>query len=222
MRILVVDDDTRGAALIVEILRRAGYTVEFAGSGGAALAAVSSHPPDLMILDYELPDFDAPELFDQLRAGRSGLPFPVIVLSGARPAPSDQVLTLDRGAVDYLVKGVDRQVMLAKVRVALRERRPSVVVGRGKLRVERDEGRAWLAGRELYMGRKPVEVLFQLALREGTAVSRQELLHEVWRTDFRGFDHSVDQAVYAIRKALGDPRWVETVRGHGYRLVARG
>src|SRR5207248_2649088 len=89
---------------------RAGYAVEVAASGTEALERIRAASPDLMLLDYDMPDMEAPEVLDTLRSGGARIPFPVIILTGARHSPGDQVLGLERGATDYIVKGTDRQV----------------------------------------------------------------------------------------------------------------
>jgi DNA-binding response OmpR family regulator len=217
-----VDDEPRAAEVTAELLRRAGYLVEVATSGVEALASVSQGAPDAMLLDFDMPDMDAPEVLEQLRAGRDRLPFPVLILTGARPASGDQVLGLERGATDYLLKGVDRQVLLARVRSALRDwrGRPGLLV-RGGLRIDPGGRLATLDGRPLDLQPKPFWVLYELASREGAAVSREELLRLVWGTDYRGFEHSVSQAVYSLRRALGEPAWIEAVQGFGYRFRTR-
>src|SRR5260221_6690252 len=91
-RLLVVDDEPRTAELTAELLRRAGYAVEIAISGTEALARVRASSPDLMLLDYEMPDMEAPEVLDLLRAGTDRIDFPVIILTGARNSPADQVI----------------------------------------------------------------------------------------------------------------------------------
>ena len=111
-KLLVVDDEPRTAELTAELLRRAGYTVEIAGSGTEALQSVRSSSPDLMLLDYEMPDMEAPEVLDSLRSGADRIAFPVIILTGARHAAGDQVLGIEHGATDYILKGTDRQVLL--------------------------------------------------------------------------------------------------------------
>jgi DNA-binding response OmpR family regulator len=220
--VLVVDDEPRAARVTAELLLRAGFDVEVATSGVEALARASDRPPDAMLLDFDMPDMDAPEILDQLRRGGGRLPFPVLILTGARPASGDQVLGLERGATDYLLKGVDRQVLLARLKSALRDwQHDSGPIVRGRLRIDPSARRASLEGRELGLQPKPFMVLYQLALREGSAVSREELLHAVWGTSFRGFEHTVSQAVYAIRKALGEGGWIESVPGHGYRFQTR-
>jgi two-component system, OmpR family, response regulator RegX3 len=219
-KLLVVDDEPRAAELTAELLRRAGYVVEVAVSGGEALERVRTSLPDLMLLDYEMPDMQAPEVLDQLRSGADRVAFPVIILTGARFAAGDQVVGIERGATDYIVKGTDRQVLLARVKGALREHaaRDRVVV-RGRLRVDVARGQAWIGERALKLERRPLVMLQLLAGRPGEVVTRAELLERVWGSSYKGFEHSVEQAVHEIRRAVKEPGWIETVRGIGYRFV---
>ena len=219
-KLLVVDDEPRAAELTAELLRRAGYVVEVAVSGGEALEIVRRSAPDLMLLDYEMPDMQAPEVLDQLRSGGDRIEFPVIILTGARLAAGDQVVGIDRGATDYIVKGTDRQVLLARVKGALREHAVGDrVVVRGRLRVDVAKGQAWLGERALKLERRPLMMLPLLAGRSGEVVTRAELLERVWGSSYKGFEHSVEQAVHEIRRAVKEPGWIETVRGIGYRFV---
>ena len=221
-KLLVVDDEPRTAELTAELLRRAGYLVDVAVSGTQALERVRASSPDLMLLDYEMPDMEAPEVLDQLRSGGEGIDFPVIILTGARHAAADQVIGLDRGATDYIVKGTDRQVLLARVRGALRTRETtSRSVVRGRLRIDASRGEASLSGRALKLERRPLLMLQVLASRAGQVVTRSELLERVWGSSYAGFEHSVEQAVHEVRRALQEPGWIETVRGIGYRFVAQ-
>lgn len=221
-RLLVVDDEPRTAELTAEILRRAGYLVDVAGSGTEALERVRAGSPDLMLLDYEMPDMEAPEVLDSLRSGSERIPFPVIILTGARHSPADQVVGIERGATDYIVKGTDRQVMLARVRGVLRERSASLgALTRGRLRVDAARGEAALGGRPLKLERRPLLMLNLLASRSPDVVLRAELLERVWGTKYMGFEHSVEQAVHQIRRELREPGWIETVRGIGYRLIVQ-
>ena len=221
-KLLVVDDEPRTAELTAEILRRAGYSVDVAGSGGEALERVRAGSPDLMLLDYEMPDMEAPEVLDSLRSGGDRIPFPVIILTGARHSPADQVVSIERGATDYIVKGTDRQVMLARVRGVLRERAAhfgSVV--RGRLSIDAARGLARLGDRSLKLERRPLLMLQVLAARSPDVVLRGELLDRVWGSTYTGFEHSLEQAVHQIRRELHEPGWIETVRGIGYRLVVQ-
>jgi DNA-binding response OmpR family regulator len=219
-KLLVVDDEPRAAELTAELLRRAGYAVEVAVSGTEALERVRRSSPDLMLLDYEMPDMQAPEVLDQLRSGGDRVAFPVIILTGARFAAGDQVVGIERGATDYIVKGTDRQVLLARVKGALREHAAGDrVVVRGRLRVDVAKGQASLGERALKLERRPLMMLQLLAGRSGEVVTRAELLERVWGSSYKGFEHSVEQAVHEIRRAVKEPGWIETVRGIGYRFV---
>jgi two-component system, OmpR family, response regulator RegX3 len=219
-KLLVVDDEPRTAELTAEVLRRAGYDVEVAVSGTEALARVRLSSPDLMLLDYEMPDMEAPEVLDQLRSGSDRIDFPVIILTGARHATGDQVVGIERGATDYIAKGTDRQVLLARIRGALRDRGTADrVVVRGRLRVDAARGQAWLGERALKLERRPLMMLQLLAGRTGEVVTRAELLERIWGSSYAGFEHSVEQAVHEVRRALQEPGWIETVRGIGYRFV---
>jgi DNA-binding response OmpR family regulator len=222
-KLLVVDDEPRTAELTAELLRRAGYVVEVAVSGAEALARVRASSPDLMLLDYEMPDMEAPEVLDQLRSGGDRIGFPVIILTGARHAPGDQVLGIEHGATDYILKGADRQVLLARIRGALRDKGSADrVVVRGRLRIDVAHGQAWLGDRVLKLERRPLSMLELLAGRTGEVVTRAEILEHVWGTRYAGFEHSIEQAAHEIRSAMQEPGWIETVRGIGYRFVTKG
>ncbi|OLC67482.1 MAG: hypothetical protein AUH69_03905 [Actinobacteria bacterium 13_1_40CM_4_65_12] len=219
-KLLVVDDEPRTAELTAATLRRAGYVVEVAGSGIEAVARARSSAPDLMLLDFEMPDMHAPEVLDELRSGADRVAFPVIIFTGARSSPADQVVGIERGATDYIVKGTDREVLLARVRSALRERatRDRVVV-RGRLKIDAAKAQAFLGSKPIKLERRPLLMLELLAAREGEVVTRAELLEHGWGSSFKGFEHSLEQAAYELRRSLKEPGWIETVRGIGYRLV---
>jgi two-component system response regulator MprA len=208
--------------LTAELLRRAGYTVEVAVSGIEALQRVRANSPDLMLLDYEMPDMEAPEVLDSLRSGADRIAFPVIILTGARHAPGDQVVGIEHGATDYIAKGTDRQVLLARVRGALREHASEGrVLVKGRLQVDLVHGQASLGGRALKLERRPLHMLHLLASRPGVVVTRAELLERIWGTRYEGFEHSIEQAVHQIRRALKEAGWIETVRGIGYKFAAK-
>jgi len=165
---------------------------------------------------------EAPEVLDSLRSGGDRIPFPVIILTGARHSPGDQVVGIERGATDYIVKGTDRQVVLARVRGALRERASAPgAISRGRLHLDAARGEARLGDRVLKLERRPLLMLQLLANRSGEVVTRAELLDQVWGTSYRGFEHSLEQAVHQVRREVREPDWIETVRGIGYRLVVQ-
>jgi two-component system, OmpR family, KDP operon response regulator KdpE len=218
-RLLVVDDDAAVATATAELLRRSGFMVDVAGSGQEAVTACARRPPDLMLLDYDMPEMDALDVLEALRADEAAPDFPVLILTGARLSAGDQVLGLEAGARDYLPKGIGRQVLVARIRAALRDRARPASIQRGELRIDVAAARATLAGRALDLDRTPLRVLQHLAAREGQVVSKGELLAEIWGTDYSGLDHAVEQAVYAVRSALGERGWIETVHRRGYRFV---
>lgn len=221
-RLLVVDDEPRTAELTAELLRRAGYTVDVAASGTEALERVRLDTPDLMLLDYDMPDMEAPEVLDSLRSGGERVPFPVIIVTGARHSPADQVVGIERGATDFILKGTDRQVMLARVRGALRERSAAAgAVVRGRLHINASRGEARLGERQLKLERRPLMMLQLLANRAGEVVPRSELLERVWGSSYMGFEHALEQAVHQVRRELKEPDWIQTVRGIGYRFVVQ-
>ena len=221
-KLLVVDDEPRTAEVTADLLRRAGYEVQVASSGAEAVVRARSSAPDLMLLDYEMPDMQAPEVLDELRSGAERMPFPVIIFTGARHSPGDQVMGIERGATDYIAKGTDRQVLLARIRGALREHASTHrLLVRGRLRIDAAKGQAFLASKALKLERRPLLMLELLAAREGDVVTRAELLELVWGSSYKGFEHSLEQAVYELRRVLKEPGWIETVRGIGYRFVTQ-
>lgn len=220
-RVLVVDDDPRMARVTAEFLKRDGHAVKVVESALAALQSVRAGPPDLMLLDYDMPGMDGAEVLERLRGEAPAPPFPVIMLTGARTTPGDHVLGLESGAADYVLKGTDRHVLLARVRRALRDAGPPALLDRGRLVIDRAARSATLEGRRLPLQRRPFEVLAYLAERPGVVVTRAELLSAVWKSQYEGFEHSVSQAVYAVRQALGEAGWIVTVHGDGYKFVER-
>ncbi|MDQ6918236.1 MAG: response regulator transcription factor [Candidatus Dormibacteraeota bacterium] len=218
-RILVVEDDPDLALLSMGVLQRAGYEVMVAHTGAEGIRISREHLPDLTILDFELPDMDAIEVLDLIRDGADRAPNPVLILTGARHGASDQIRGLEHGATDYLAKGIDRAIFLARVKTALREHRGEEgAIRRGALLIDSRAGTVQLDGRPLHLDRKPMLLLYQLAKQEGAVLTREELLRLVWSSSYEGFERSVDQAVYAARKALGDPHWIQTIAGFGYRF----
>lgn len=219
-RILLVEDDPRWAELTSAQLKRHGYEVEVAMTGAQAITFASRRPPDLVLLDFELPDMDGLDVLDAFKGELDRPRFPVCFLTGARFGPGDQVLGLDRGASDYIPKGTDAQVLLARVRAAIRNRRSSAGPTRhGALTIDPVASEVWLGSRLLDLDRKPLLVLYHLARRAGEVVTREELLRLVWNSEYSGWDRSIDQAVHVVRKELGNQNWIETIRGVGYRFV---
>ncbi len=215
MHILVVEDEDAIADPLVAGLRREGYDVSRTATGEGALGA---SPADLVLLDLRLPDIDGLDVCRQLRE-RSRVP--IIVLT-ARGEEADRVVGLELGADDYVVKPYGLRELIARIRAVTRRAGSfDGTVGplrAGELEVDERARRATLAGRELELTPKEFELLAALARDPGAAISRQRLLAEVWQTSWYGSSKTIDVHVAALRRKLGDPGWIETVRGVGFRL----
>jgi two-component system, OmpR family, response regulator RegX3 len=219
LKLLLVEDEDAIAEPLAEGLRREGFDVERVATGEAALAAAT---PDLVLLDIGLPDTDGFSVCRELR-GRSGAP---VIMVTAKGEEVDRVVGLELGADDYIVKPFGFRELLARIRavmrrtserpVTLREARigPLAIDGRGR-RVRVDD-------RELDLTPKEFDLLSLLARDPGAVVSKAEILQEVWQTTWFGSAKTIDVHVAALRKKLGDPSWIETVRGVGVRLHVPG
>ena len=214
MHILVVEDEDAIADPLVAGLRREGYDVSRVATGEAALEA---SPADLVLLDLRLPDIDG---LDVCRRLREHSRVPIIVLT-ARGEEADRVVGLELGADDYVVKPYGLRELIARIRAVMR-RAASLGSGEtlrvGELEVDERARRAVLADRELELTPKEFDLLAALARDPGAALTRQRLLAEVWQTGWYGSSKTIDVHVAALRRKLGDPGWIETVRGVGFRL----
>jgi DNA-binding response OmpR family regulator len=230
-RILVVDDEPPIVELVTGYLEREGWAVESAGDGLAALEAVRLTDPDVIVLDVMLPGLDGIEVCRRLRTFSDAY----VLMLTARGEEIDRIMGLTVGADDYLVKPFSPREVVARVKALLRRPRSGGPGGAPGPRAAADGG-ATPAGLEVDEGRRlvrvddaPVELtalefnlLALLAREPGIVVPRQALLDTLWGPEFVGDDHLVDVHIANLRRKLGDepanPRFVETVRGVGYRL----
>jgi two-component system, OmpR family, response regulator RegX3 len=218
MRILVVEDEDAIADPLAEGLRREGFEVSRVATGQAALDAPAA---DLVLLDLRLPDVDGTDVCRELRA-RSDVP---IIVVTARGEEVDRVVGLELGADDYVVKPFGFRELLARIRAVMRRARPETPAELrrvGSLEVDVRARRASLEGRELPLTTKEFDLLALLASDAGAVVGREQILREVWNSEWYGPTKTLDVHVAAVRKKLGDPAWIETVRGVGFRLVVPG
>jgi DNA-binding response OmpR family regulator len=215
MHILVVEDEDSIAEPLVTGLEREGFDVSRAATAAAALAAEIG---DVVLLDLRLPDGDG---LDVCRALRARSDVPIIVVT-ARGEESDRVVGLELGADDYVVKPFGLRELIARIRAVTRRtsgaRSRNGVLHVGPLTVDERARRAELDGRDLGLTPKEFELLAALARDPGAALSRRRLLEEVWQTSWYGSAKTIDVHVAALRRKLGDPTWIETVRGVGFRL----
>ncbi len=218
-RLLLVEDEDAIAVPLVEGLEREGFEVTSVRTGGAAIQAAES--ADLVLLDLGLPDVDGADVCRTLR-NRSDLP--IIVLT-ARGDELDRVLLLELGADDYVVKPFGFRELVARIR-AVRRRATSTGTDTGRsgalelggLRIDHRARRVFLHGAELALTPKEFDLLARLAEDHGAVVRREQLIEQVWDEHWWGPTKTLDVHVASLRKKLGDPTWIATVRGVGYRL----
>lgn len=223
---LLVEDDhvVRGAML--RSLTGRGHAVHAVGTALEALRRVAAETPDLVVLDLGLPDLDGSDALRMLR-GITDIP---IIIATARDDEQSVVRLLRAGADDYMVKPftgahLDARIttVLRRVGRASRTASPAVHVV-GGLQIDVGERSAHLDGEPLALTRKEFDLLAYLAARPGRVVSRRELLEEVWRQPSVGEDQTIDVHLYWLRRKMGEsaakPRYLRTVRGVGFRLVA--
>jgi two-component system, OmpR family, response regulator RegX3 len=214
VRILVVEDEDAIADPLTAGLRREGFAVERTATGAAALDAAAA---EVVLLDLRLPDLDG---LDVCRTLRERSDVPIIVVT-ARGEESDRVVGLELGADDYVVKPFGLRELIARIRaVTRRTSRPAAQAPLrvGALVVDVRARRAQLDERALDLTPKEFDLLASLARDPGAAISRRRLLEEVWETSWYGSAKTIDVHVAALRRKLGDPAWIETVRGVGFRL----
>ncbi len=214
MKVLLVEDEDSIAEPLAEGLRREGFTVERAATGAEALAA---GPADVVLLDLRLPDTDGYAVCRGLRE-RSHVP---IIMVTARGEEVDKVIGLELGADDYVVKPFGLRELIARIHAVTRRTQPAPAAGPlrvGALEVDVRARRALLDGADLQLTAKEFDLLAALAAEPGAAVTRQQLLRQVWDTDWYGQTKTIDVHVGSLRRKLGDPGWIETVRGVGFRL----
>ena len=222
-RVLLAEDDPAIAEPLARALGREGYEVEVRNTGQGALdAAVNG--VDLVVLDLGLPDLDGLDVCRRLRS--DGVTAPVLVLT-ARADEVDTVVGLDAGADDYVTKPFRLAELLARVRALLRrggaegggEGGVSSVHG---VRLDAASRRAWAGEEELQLTAKEFDLLRVLLRDAGSVVTREQLMREVWDTEWWSSTKTLDMHVSWLRRKLGDdaanPRFITTVRGVGFRF----
>ncbi|TMC10727.1 MAG: response regulator transcription factor [Chloroflexi bacterium] len=226
--VLVVEDEVDLNNLIRDQLVAAGHSVEQAFDGGSAVAAIEKTVPDLVLLDWMLPDLDGLTVCRQIRQRHV---MPVIMLT-ARTDEVDRVLGLEVGADDYVTKPFSMRELLARVRANLRrvefDGRPTEAategdggtISLGGLIVDPSAHAASVDGASLNLTPKEFQLLHLFAANPGRAFSREFLIERVWNGDFEGYDRAVDTHITRLRRKLGRlGDQVQTVWGVGYRFT---
>ncbi len=222
LRVLVVDDEPPIVDLLSGYLEREGWTVSSAADGLAALEAVRANEPDVVILDVMLPGLDGVEVCRRMRAFSDAY----VLMLTARGEEIDRIVGLTVGADDYLVKPFSPREVVARVKAF--QRRPRRTTGGPPAPgLDVDEGRRTVSvdGVPVELTALEFNLLAALAREPGLVVTREALLGAVWGSAYAGDDHLLDVHIANVRRKLGDdpasPRFLETVRGVGFRLRDR-
>lgn len=224
MRILVVDDEPKMAALIARALREDGHAADVAHRGDDAIWMAKSAPYDALVLDVMLPGADGLEVLRRLRGDQIWTP---VLLLTARDAVGDRVGGLDAGADDYLTKPFSLAELMARLRAIARRgpiERPTILEA-GDLRLDPAAHRAWRGEVELPLSAREF-ALFELLMRNaGSALTRVQLLDGAWDMAFESRSNIIDVYMRYLREKIDRPfnrNSIETVRGVGYRLRPDG
>ena len=225
-RILLIDDDPLITEPLARRLSAAGYQVLVASNGRKGLHLALEGQPDLVVLDIFMPEMDGWEV---CRALREKSVVPILMLS-AQSEEVDRILGLELGADDYLTKPFSMRELIARIRAMLRrvELDQSLSTERsikiGPLDLDLDARRVFQAGKEHKLRHKEFELLSLLMSKAGQSVSRGELLDGVWGIDWIGDTRTLDVHVRMLRKRIEEnpskPRYIQTVRGVGYRFIS--
>ena len=226
--VLVVEDEADLARMVATYMTNAGYRAEVALNGRDALERARELDPDVVLLDLGLPGLDGVEVCRQLRTFTDCY----ILMVTARSDEIDKIVGLSVGADDYVTKPFSTRELVARVQAVLRRpRRPAPRAGGsddavrtfGELVVDLDGRRVSVAGEPVELTRTEFDILALLAASPSVAFSRRRILDEVWDPGWVGDDHVVDVHVAHLRAKMGDdtssPRFIDTVRGVGYRMV---
>jgi two-component system response regulator RegX3 len=224
VRILFVEDEESISEPFSEALRRAGFEPTVTRTAAGALDLAQRLEPDLVLLDLALPDGDGRDVCRELRRHSN---VPILMLT-ARGTETDKIVGLELGADDYVVKPFSAREVISRIRAVLRRSGPETpdqpVIEVGGLRLDSGARTASLDGSTLELSRKEFDLLAELARNAGKVVRREDLMARVWDVNWFGSTKTLDVHMGWLRRKLGDdpsnPRFIETVRGVGFRFAA--
>jgi DNA-binding response OmpR family regulator len=224
VHILVAEDDEHVADALTDALRQHGHTVLWKADGGKAVDAAEE--ADFVLLDLGLPDLDGYEVCRRIRATSM---VPIIAVT-ARSEEIDRVMLLQAGADDYVVKPYGFRELLARIEAVTRRTTHTATatappaaddsgLEMGALSIDVRARKAFVEGRPLPLTAKEFDLLALLAAECGAVLTREQLIERVWDENWYGSTRTLDVHVGTLRTKLGDKRWIETVRGVGFRLT---
>lgn len=216
--VLLVEDEENLASLVTAYLEQEGYRVVSVGSGGEALRALEREPVRLVVLDLTLPDMDGLDVCRQIRT-RSSVP---IVMLTARDEVTDRLAGLESGADDYIGKPFSPRELVARMNAVLRRADPDAeeeLLVLGDVALRRSAREVAVAGEPVELRPKEFDLLAYLIQNRGAVLSRDLLLERVWGFDYVGGTRTVDVHVAQLRRKLGRPELIRTIRGAGYKAV---
>lgn len=231
-RLLVVEDDDELRDLVVGRLRDEGYTVDTAATGPEALSRVEAHVPSLVVLDIMLPELDGLEVCRRLRAEH---PLLYIIMLTARTREMDRVVGLEVGADDYVTKPFSLQELVARIRSALRRLRlteeqterpedANAPIDVDGLHIDPLRREVRKESETLHLTVREFDLLVFLAQHPDRPFTRTQLLDKVWDIQYEGYDRTIDSHVQRLRAKIeddpGNPRYVRTVWGVGYKFAS--
>lgn len=226
IRLLLVEDDQKLAALVQEYLQKNGLQVDIESRGDRAAERILRERPDLVLLDIMLPGADG---FSVCRTIRPDYDGPVVMLT-ARDEDLDELLGLELGADDYIAKPVQPRLLLARIHAVMRRysgssrTHPSTHITCGDFEIDNANREAKLNGVTLSLTTAEFDLLWLLASHAGEVLSRDDILRNVRGFGYDGTDRSIDLRISRLRRKLGDdsvdPKRIKTVRGAGYLFVA--
>jgi DNA-binding response OmpR family regulator len=222
-RILFVEDEASIYEPFSKALRRNGFEPVVARTAAEALQSADRLDPDLVLLDLNLPDGDGSDVCRTLRRDSD---VPIVMLT-ARGTEMDRVLGLELGADDYVVKPFSSRELISRIRAVLRRPRvddkPEPPMTVGELEIDPGARSVLLSGEPVPLARKEFDLLAELARHAGRVVKREDLMSRVWDVNWFGSTKTLDVHIRTLRRKLGDdsadPRFIETVRGVGFRLI---
>ncbi len=218
-RILIVEDEINIATPVKTYLERAGFDVAHALTGSAALRMLEETPPNLVVLDLNLPDIDGLEVCRRIRA-LSQVP---IIMVTARDDDIDKIVGLEVGADDYLTKPFNVRELVARVKAILRRapvtaRQVGGILTHGAVSIDRSRHEVRVADELVQLAPKEFDLLWALLEERGHVLTRDQLLENVWGYSFAGDTRTVDVHVRQLRRKLGDACPIVTVWGVGYKV----